>query len=135
RPEVRSMRLPRFIVKRLQDLSDCTAHRVARRGRPRAGYNPAMPSVWLNGDFFDEAAASIPVRDTGLLHAAGVFTTMRADGGRVFRLSQHLRRLRDSCEVLSIPLEQSDATLTSAVHDLLKRDSLSEARLRLTVTR
>ena len=51
-----------------------------------------MPTVWLNGAFVDEARASVPLGDTGLLHAAGVFTTMRSYGGRVFRLAGHLGR-------------------------------------------
>ncbi len=94
-----------------------------------------MSTVWLNGTFIDEESATVSVRDTGLLHAAGVFTTMRAYGGKVFRLAEHLRRLRGSCEALSIPLDDTDAELTSAIDGLLKRNDLSAARLRLTVTR
>src|SRR5688500_1350141 len=94
-----------------------------------------MPTVWLNGAFVDEAEASVSLRDTGLLHAAGVFTTMRANGGRVFRLDAHLLRLRGSCEALFIPLLPKDEALVSAVDELLKRNELTDARLRLTVTR
>jgi branched-chain amino acid aminotransferase len=94
-----------------------------------------MSTVWLNGSFTDEASAWISLRDTGLLHAAGVFTTMRAYGGSVFRLAAHLQRLRGSCEALSIPLENSDAELSAAIDELLKRNQLLAARLRLTVTR
>jgi branched-subunit amino acid aminotransferase/4-amino-4-deoxychorismate lyase len=90
---------------------------------------------WLNGNFIDETDASISLRDTGLLHAAGVFTTMRSYGGRVFRLAQHLKRLRDSCDALFIPLQFNNETLTRGVSELLERNALSDARLRLTVTR
>jgi branched-chain amino acid aminotransferase len=91
--------------------------------------------VWINGTFVDEAEASVSVRDTGLLHAAGVFTTMRADGGRVFRLDQHLQRLRASCEALFIPMLPKDQVLRDAIAALLARNNLNDARLRLTVTR
>jgi branched-chain amino acid aminotransferase len=94
-----------------------------------------MPIVWLNGSLLDEESASISVRDTGLLHAAGVFTTMRSYGGTVFRLEQHLRRLRDSCEALFIPLQHKDEVLARAASDVLEQNNLSDARLRLTVTR
>lgn len=94
-----------------------------------------MPDVWLNNRFVDEAAASVSIRDAGLLHGAGVFTTMRAGGGRVFRFGDHLRRLRDSCEALFIPLQYKDEVLEGAVSELLNRNNLSDARLRLTVTR
>jgi branched-chain amino acid aminotransferase len=94
-----------------------------------------MPQVWLNGNLIDDAEASVSLRDTGLLHAAGVFTTMRSSAGRVFRVEQHLKRLRGSCEALFIPLTFDDATLVIAIEQLLQRNSLSDARLRLTVTR
>jgi branched-chain amino acid aminotransferase len=91
--------------------------------------------VWLNGNFIDESSASISLRDTGLLHGAGVFTTMRSYAGRVFRLDQHLRRLRDSCEALFVPLQHKDEALRDAVAELLSRNELADARLRLTITR
>lgn len=94
-----------------------------------------MPDVWLNNNFIDESTAAISLRDAGLLHGAGVFTTMRSHGGKVFRLSAHLRRLRESCEALFIPLPNTDAALEAAAAELLARNALSDARLRLTVTR
>src|SRR5690349_7049102 len=94
-----------------------------------------MPSLWLNDRFIDEDDATISVRDTGLLHAAGVFTTMRSFAGRVFRLSAHLRRLRESCDALFVPLQYKDEQLAAAVDELLSRNELADARLRLTITR
>jgi branched-chain amino acid aminotransferase len=94
-----------------------------------------MSFAWINGQIVDESDASISLRDTGLLHAAGVFTTLRADAGRVFRLKEHLQRLRASCEALFIPLARKDETLSGAVNEILQRNGLSDARLRLTVTR
>ncbi len=94
-----------------------------------------MSYVWLNNEFVDESQASISVRDTGLLHAAGVFTTMRSYSGQVFRVADHLRRLRSSCDAMSIPLAFEDGALTAAISDVLERNELAEARLRLTITR
>ena len=94
-----------------------------------------MTSAWINGQLVDEHTASISIRDTGLLHAAGVFTTMRAVGGRVIRLQQHLLRLRGSCQTFAIPLPYSDGQLSAAIEQLLEHEQLPAARLRLTVTR
>jgi branched-chain amino acid aminotransferase len=91
-----------------------------------------MPFVWLNGNFVDESTAAIPLRDPGLLHGLGVFTTMRSYGGRVFRLDQHLARLRESCEALSI--RPPDEQVGSGVAELLVRNDFTDARLRLTIT-
>jgi branched-chain amino acid aminotransferase len=95
-----------------------------------------MAFAWINGRFVEEADASVSIRDTGLLHAAGVFTTMRAARGRVFMADRHLRRLRDSCEALFVPLQHADETLSAAAAELLKRNGLadSDSRLRVTVT-
>jgi branched-chain amino acid aminotransferase len=95
----------------------------------------AMSDAWINGQFVDESAASVSIRDTGLLHAAGVFTTMRSYAGKVFRLGEHLQRLRNSCEALFIPLQYKEEQLVEAVGELLSRNQLEDARLRLTVTR
>ena len=94
-----------------------------------------MPFAWLNEEFVDESDAAVSIRDTGLLHAAGVFTTMRSYVGRVFRIDRHLRRLRESCEALFIPLQYRDEQLIAAAAELLRRNQLVDARLRLTVTR
>ena len=94
-----------------------------------------MPTLWINGDFKDDADAGISLRDSGLLHGAGVFTTMRAYRGKVFRLAQHLRRLRDSCDALFIPLQHKDEALAAVISEILQRNTLSDARVRLTVTR
>src|SRR5687768_12336210 len=94
-----------------------------------------MPVVWLNGKFVDESDACVSLRDTGLLHGAGVFTTMRSNGGKVFRLDAHVARMRHSCEVLFIPLLPKDEVFRDAADELLQRNDLSDARLRLTVTR
>lgn len=94
-----------------------------------------MSSAWLNGSLIAEETASVSIRDTGLLHAAGVFTTMRARHGVVFRLTAHLNRLRNSCQALFVPLQYTDEQLAAAVNELLEANALTDARLRLTVTR
>jgi branched-chain amino acid aminotransferase len=60
---------------------------------------------------------------------------MRSYNGRTFRLAQHLRRLRESCEALFNPLQYKEDALAAAVEEQLRRNELSDARLRLTVTR
>lgn len=94
-----------------------------------------MAQCWLNGKLVDESAASISIHDTGLLHGAGLFTTMRAYSGVVFRIEDHLRRLRHSCGELLVPLTWKDEDLIAAARELLQANGLTEARLRLTVTR
>ncbi len=94
-----------------------------------------MSSCWINGNLVDDHSAAISIRDTGLLHGAGIFTTMRAYRRRVFRLDYHLERLRRSAQAMFVPISYSDEQISSAIAQLLEANELTEARLRLTITR
>ncbi|MEM8872794.1 MAG: aminotransferase class IV [Planctomycetota bacterium] len=94
-----------------------------------------MPEVWLNGDFIPDDDATVSIHDGGLLHAIGVFTTMRAVDSKVERLPQHLQRVRHDADALGVPVTFDDDALTAAVGQLLERNGLTDSRLRLTFTR
>jgi len=94
-----------------------------------------MSFAWLNGAFIEDAEAVISVRDTGFLHGAGVFTTMRARDGVIVRLDAHLARVRESSEILFVPMIPKDEVIAAAANELLQRNQLRDARMRLTITR
>lgn len=91
-------------------------------------------TVYLNGAFVSEREAHVSVYDGGWLHGAGLFETMRAEAGRVFRLESHLDRLRRSANVILAPMERSDLPDEHVFEQLLERNVLKEARVRLTVS-
>lgn len=94
-----------------------------------------MPQVWLDGRLLDQAEASIAIGDRGFLLGDGLFETMRAYAGRVFRLESHLERLRAGAERLGIPLP---AGLEQAVLDTVAANDAApggDTAVRLTVTR
>ena len=88
--------------------------------------------VYLNGKLIPRRQARISALDYGFLYGYGLFETMRAYGGRVFRLDSHLNRLAQSARVLGISIEVLE--LKSAVMDTIQANKLSEARIRLTVS-
>ena len=98
---------------------------------------PATTSekVFLNGSLVRADQATLSVFDAGFLHGAGLFETMRAYAGKVYRLDQHLDRLAKSAKALSIPLTTDKNSLRRAVEQTLQANGLSEARLRLTLSR
>jgi branched-chain amino acid aminotransferase len=49
--------------------------------------------IHLNGQLVPYEGAGVAAGDAGLLHGAGLFETMRARGGKVFRMRQHLNRV------------------------------------------
>ena len=91
--------------------------------------------VFLNGMIVDESDAHVSIHDAGLMHGVGLFETMRSYKGVVFRLADHLDRLFRSAKTLGIEIDHNRAELAEAVEDLLDANSLTEARIRLTVTR
>jgi len=93
-----------------------------------------MSTIFLNGQFVDSEAAKVSVFDGGFLHGAGLFETMRAENGRVFRLEAHLDRLRNSTGKLLRPIERDVLPAERVFAELLERDGLRSARVRLTAT-
>lgn len=93
--------------------------------------------VWihLNGRLVAEDEARVSVFDRGFLYGDGVFESMRAVGGGVFRLDRHLQRLRRSAEGIGLDLPVRPSGLTAAVKGLLEANRLRDARIRVTVTR
>ncbi len=94
-----------------------------------------MNKVYLNGGFVDEDEAVVPVGDRGFLYGDGLFETMRAYGGRVFRIAEHLKRLQGSAGVFRIPLREPEDELEEIVHELLDMNDLTDAYVRITLTR
>ncbi len=88
--------------------------------------------VYLNGALIPRSQAVISVMDYGFLYGFGLFETMRAYNGQVFRLGRHLRRLRLSAEILGLAEEIPD--LTDAVRETIQANGLSDARIRITVS-
>lgn len=91
--------------------------------------------IYLNGDFVDKDAAKISIFDHGLLYGDGVFEGIRAYSGNIFKLQEHLERLYRSARVISlnIPLEIDE--MERAVVATLRANNLSDAYIRLVVTR
>lgn len=90
--------------------------------------------VYLNGQFVPADDAVVTAFDAGLLHGAGLFETMRSYNGQVFRGHQHLQRLWHSAETFEMRTPPSMDDLLAAMHELLQRNDMPNARLRLTMT-
>jgi len=88
--------------------------------------------VYLNGSLIPSSEASISALDYGFLYGYGLFETMRAYGGRVFRLDNHLTRLIRSAEVLGLPI--GTLNLKDAVMDTIQANQLGDARIRIAIS-
>ena len=91
--------------------------------------------ISLNGQVLPYEEARLAPADGGFLHGAGLFETMRVRNGIIFRLADHLERLRVSAEELTLPLALNESQLHDLITDLLEANDLRDARVRLTVSR
>lgn len=91
-------------------------------------------TVYFSGEFVDADVASIRIDDGGWLHGAGLFETMRASNGRVFRYTAHIERLRRSAERILKPIGRNVLPDENVMRELLRRNDLHDARVRLTVS-
>jgi branched-chain amino acid aminotransferase len=80
------------------------------------------------------ASAQVSAFDAGFQHGVGLFETMHAKGGRVFRLMQHLERLLASARELQLVESLRLDPLADAIDMTLERNRLKDARVRLTLT-
>jgi len=91
--------------------------------------------VWINNRIVDEKDAKVSVFDRGFLYGDGVFETMRGYNSAVFKIGDHLTRLRDSLYTISLKIPHSRSLLTREIYRLIKINKLKDAYIRLTVTR
>ncbi len=91
--------------------------------------------VYIDGQFYEKEDAKVSVFDHGLLYGDGVFEGIRAYNGRVFRLSEHLKRLEESAKAiflsLPIPIKKIEESLLESV----RVNGLKDAYIRLVITR
>ena len=92
------------------------------------------PVVWLNGAFVERHAAKVSAFDAGLQHGVGLFETMLAIDGGVFRLDAHMARIADSAKTLGLSDKLRGRALGEAIRACAQRAGFSRARIRATVT-
>jgi aminodeoxychorismate lyase len=91
--------------------------------------------VFLNGKFVPEEKAVVSIHDRGFLLGDGLFETVRVAGGQPFRFAQHLERLARGADFLKIKLPFAPKELQKFAAQLIEKNKLPEAVLRLTLTR
>ena len=91
--------------------------------------------IWMNGELVDWADATIHVGAHGLHYGTGVFEGIRCyetpKGPAVFRLTDHLQRLRElGAPAAHGPRRTRVEELRAACHELIGANGLPECYLR-----
>ncbi|GBE07911.1 MAG TPA: D-amino acid aminotransferase [Gammaproteobacteria bacterium] len=94
----------------------------------------AVEEVYLNGKYLPATDASVSIFDRGFIFGDGVYEVIPVYGGRLFRLQQHLDRLRYSLGEIRLPAPLSDEAITLMFEHLLN-DRIDDASIYLQITR
>ncbi|HZD12906.1 MAG TPA: branched-chain-amino-acid transaminase, partial [Candidatus Binatus sp.] len=93
------------------------------------------PLVFIDGQYHPKSEAAISVYDHGFLYGDGVFEGIRAYNGLVFQLKQHIKRLYEGIKITRINLQTSEQEMEKTVIEVLRRNNLMDAYIRLVVSR
>jgi len=95
-----------------------------------------MPNIaWLNGKFLPLEEATVSIEDRGFQFGDGIYEVIRVYGGRPFRLDEHLSRLAQSAQAISIPLTIEAKEWKAFIREGLERSTYSECKVYIQVTR
>ena len=91
--------------------------------------------IFFNNQLVDAEEAKVSVFDHGLLYGDGVFEGIRLYDNCIFKLDEHLERLELSAKALMLDIPLNRNELTQAIIDTCKANALSDAYIRLVITR
>jgi len=95
--------------------------------------------VNVNGRIFDGEHAVISVFDHGFLYGEGFYETLRTYNGQSFLFDRHIRRLRNSAEMLAISVPLANAEIAQRFDETVRAAGLGtagrEAYIRILITR
>jgi branched-chain amino acid aminotransferase len=102
--------------------------------------NAGPRHVWVDGHLLPADGPHLSAFDRGFQLGDGIFETLRAGGGHVTELKQHLGRLHRSAAGLELPLpDDIDTRLAAGIDELLAAEGLdgpdADASIRITVSR
>lgn len=92
-------------------------------------------TVYLEGAYMPLSEAKIPVMDHGLLYGDGIFEGIRAYGGRVFKLDDHMRRFQSAAKAINLTLPLPINEIAEVILETCRRNSIVDGYIRLVCTR
>ena len=108
---------------------------IEQRSEPTRSEAPSTDTpqqLWFDGALIDHGSLQATLSTHALHYGSGVFEGIRAyatrDGAAVFRLPEHLERMRKGCELLGMDFDIAQAT--EAVLQTLRANKLGDAYIR-----
>ncbi|MBI2070026.1 MAG: branched-chain-amino-acid transaminase [Elusimicrobia bacterium] len=94
-----------------------------------------MGKIYIDGKWVEREQAKVSVFDHGLLYGDGIFEGIRAYGGRVFRLAEHVERLYASAKGILLNIPESPEQMEKLILQSVRINNLKDAYVRVVITR
>ncbi|MBS1485711.1 MAG: branched-chain amino acid aminotransferase, partial [Opitutales bacterium] len=91
--------------------------------------------VYINGKFYEKEDAKVSVFDHGFLYGDGIFEGIRLYSGNVFKLDRHVDRLFRSAKAIMLEMPYTKQEVIDAVCATCRENKLTDAYIRLVVSR
>ena len=91
--------------------------------------------AYVNGEFCDLGEARVSIEDRGFQFADGVYEVIVAHSGRLFRLEQHLARLKHSTDTIDLPIDYAALNLPGVIEEGVRRCGFEDVMVYLQITR
>jgi branched-chain amino acid aminotransferase len=89
---------------------------------------------YVDGQFVESGAATIPVTDLAVLRGYGVFDFLRTYNGKPFHLEAHVDRLFRSAAEIGMDMRWSREEIIAITQETLARNDHAESNVRIVVT-
>lgn len=100
---------------------------------------PTVDYIWMNGELVEWDKAQVHVLTHGLHYGSGVFEGIRCyktpQGPAVFRLYEHMKRLKESAAMMYMDLDYTVEELCEATLETIRANKIEECYIRPLVFR
>lgn len=86
--------------------------------------------IWFDGKLVPWREANVHVLTHALHYASSVFEGQRAYNGKIFRLTDHSTRLRNSADLLGFEIPWSVEQIDAACNEVLQANGMTDAYMR-----
>jgi D-alanine transaminase len=91
--------------------------------------------AYVNGRYVPQKHAAVNIEDRGYQFADGIYEVVHVYRGRFIDEDRHLDRLERSLREIALPMPMPRASLVHVLHEVVRRNRISEGLLYMQVTR
>lgn len=94
-----------------------------------------MEYVIVGGELIDRGLATVDIEDRGYQFGDGVYEVIRVYNGKMFTAKEHLNRLQESAEKISIQIPYQPSELEEMLKGLIEKNGLANGIIYMQFTR